>query len=122
MRGVEERLGVKDDQDAFRGELMSKIAAFRLSNPDSPIVYEPLFQDHFDALERSYFTERHDRIVGLVDDALLAFSGGADQLDKDRKEAAHNLVERLISEFAYTENSAGLILGYFQRHNGDLEY
>ncbi len=122
MRGVEERLTVQDDHEEFRGELMSKIAAFRLSNPDSPIVYEHLFQDHFDALERSYFTERHDRIVGLVDDALLAFSGGMDQLDKDRQKAARNLVERLISEFGYSEISAGLILGYFQRHNGDLEY
>ena len=60
--------------------------------------------------------------MGLVDDALLAFSGGMDQLDKDRQKAARNLVERLISEFGYSEISAGLILGYFQRHNGDLEY
>lgn len=122
MREVEERLSVDEDATEFRKNLMTKIAAFRLSNPDSPIVYDELFQDHFDALERSYFKERRDRIVALVEDALAVHSGGGEQMVKDRKEAAVNLVGRLIEEFGYTEASAGLVLGYFERHNEDLEF
>ncbi|MAG55331.1 MAG: hypothetical protein CMJ83_03485 [Planctomycetes bacterium] len=121
MSDVEERLGVEDDFPGFRQNLMTKIAAFRLSNPDSPIVYEDLFMDHFDALERSYFTERRDRIVALVEDALAVHSGGAERMVRDRKEAAIQLVAQLIGDFEYSETSVGHVLGYFQRHHGDLE-
>ena len=40
----------------------------------------------------------------------------------ERREAAVHLVEKLIADFGYTELSAGIILGYFQRHNESLEY
>ena len=120
MSDVEERLSTDEEAGEFRRSLMSKIAAFRLSNPDSPIVYEELFQDHFDSLERSYFEERRERIVALVEDALAVHSGGGERMVIERKEAAVALVARLIEDFGYTESSAGLVLGYFQRHNEDL--
>jgi predicted Ser/Thr protein kinase len=121
MAEVEERLDVLGNAAEFRGNLMSKIAAFRLSNPDRPIVYEELFMDYFDALERSYFSERRERVMSLVEDALAVHSGAGDQMVRDRRDAAKNLVARLIRDFGYTETSAGHILGYFQRHHADLE-
>jgi len=120
MTDVEERLSIDEEVGEFRRSLMSKIAAFRLSNPDSPIIYGDLFQDHFDSLERSYFEERRERIVALVEDALAVHSGGGERMVKERREAAVHLVSRLTEDFGYTESSAGLILGYFQRHNEDL--
>ena len=117
MGEVEDRLDIDEEPAEFRKNLMTKIAAFRLGNPDSPIVYEDLFIDHFDALERSYFKERRERIVSLVEDALAVHSGGGEQLVKERREEALHLVGRLIDGFGYTETSAGLVLGYFHRHH-----
>src|SRR5690606_26894203 len=80
MAEVEAHIGVQGSVDEFRRNLITKVAAFRLSNPDAPLDYEVLFRDHFQALKRSFYRERRDRIVGIVADALLLHSGAGDKM------------------------------------------
>lgn len=122
MTEVEKHLGIKEDNQAFRGNLITKIAAFRLSNPEAPLVFDDLFRDHFEALERSFFRERQERILVMVTDALQVHAGGGGELVPDRLAAAKNLEQRLISDFSYCTSSVARVLGFFHRHHEDLEW
>lgn len=121
LEEVEAHLGVEQNADEFRSNLMSKVAAFRLSHPDDPIVYEELFSEQFRSLEESFFKERRERILAMVDDALVVQSGGGREMTDDRREAARHLVQRLVADFGYTTSSAIVVLSYFQRHFEMLE-
>jgi predicted Ser/Thr protein kinase len=121
MGEVEGHLGVQGNVDEFRRSLITKVAAFRLSNPDAPLDYEKLFRDHFQALKRSFFHERRDRIVAMVKDALVLQSGATQQWVPERKAAAEHLLQRMIRDFGYCEGCVARILGYFHRHGADVE-
>lgn len=120
MARVEERLGVRGSAEQYRRDLMTKIAAFRLTHPDRPILLEDLFKDQYAALERSFYRERRARIVAMVEDAL-AVDGGQDAgLIRERREAAERLVARLISDFGYDRQSVQQVLAYFKAHHHEL--
>lgn len=121
MAEVEGHLGVQGGVEDFRRSLITKIAAWRLSNPEATIDYESLFRDHFWALKRSFFAERRDRILAIVKDALAMLSGGAPQMAADRVEAARHLLGRLVQDFGYCEGCVGRILGYFHRHGSEID-
>ncbi|HMS16671.1 MAG TPA: hypothetical protein PKA37_07505, partial [Planctomycetota bacterium] len=120
MANVEDRIGVQSGRAGFRQDIMNKIGAFRLTHPDRPLVLTDLFRDHVQALEKSFFKERRDKIVVMVEDALLLDAGGGQQLLKDRRDAASKLVARLIADFGYNDESVQQVLAYFKAHHHEL--
>ena len=122
LRRVEERLDV-DGSDAreFRHNLMTKAAAWRLSNLEKTLSLENLFHDLFRALEKSFFRERRDRILAIVDDALLLGNGATDDLSPERLQQAEHLSTRLLSDFGYVPETLRVMLSWFQKHNDLLE-
>lgn len=121
MKDVEERLGITDNVEEYRRNLMGKAAAWRLTNPEQHLVVEELFSEHLTALERSFFRERRDRIFSLVEDALQILAGGGQEMVPERREAAANLMRRLQDEFGYAEGCQGAMLSYFHKHRELLE-
>jgi predicted Ser/Thr protein kinase len=121
MAEVEGHLGVQGNVDEFRRNLITKVAAWRLGNPDAALDYTTLFRDHFQALRRSFFRERRERIMVMVKDALALHSGSVQQMVQDRRAAAENLVRRMIADFHYCEGCLGRVLGYFHRHGSEVE-
>lgn len=121
MAEVERHLGMTGSPDEFRRNLITKVAAFRLSNPEAPLDYEQLFHDHFLALKRSIFHDRRDRVTLIVKDALQIALGSAQALAPERRSGAENLLRKLMADFGYCESCGPRILGYFARHIDDLD-
>ena len=121
MGKVEDRLKVKGNNERFRRDLMTKIAAFRLTHPEKPLVLKDLFADHYQALERSFFDERRERIMTIVQDALEVHSGGGQKLMRERQDAAKTLLDRMVREFGYNKQSVGQVLAYFRAHRDELD-
>jgi serine protein kinase len=120
MSEVESRLDLKEPVDRFRRDLMTRIAAFRLENPERPLVYEDLFEGIFGALRRKVFEEQKAKLARLAEDALAVKASVAEGTPSERKDAARKLLERLSRDFRYCDTCAGEILSYFLRYKDDI--
>lgn len=120
MEEVERHLGITSGADEFRSNSIRRIAAFRLSNPDAPLVLRELFQVQFRALERSFYRERAARVLQLVRDSLQVLMGTGAELDKDRRTAAEAFGTRLITEHSWCEHCVGPMLAWYLRHHEEV--
>jgi hypothetical protein len=120
MTEVERHFDLKEPPAKFRRDLITRIAAFRLDNPTSPLVYGELFEHLFTALKQNVFAEHHQKLVRLTEDALRMESKAGDHLPSDRREPAVKLLARLVKDFGYCEACRSEMLAYFLKYEGDV--
>ncbi|MSR74701.1 MAG: hypothetical protein EXS14_04415 [Planctomycetes bacterium] len=117
MEDVERLMGVSSGAEEFRSNIIRRIAAFRLGNPEAPLVLRELFQVQFRALERSFYRERESKVLQLVRDSMQVLMGTGQELDKERREAATAFGTRLITEHSWCERCVGTMLAWYLRHH-----
>jgi serine protein kinase len=120
MAEVETHLGVTGNADEWRRNLMTRVAAYRLSHPDRPLDLARVFPDLFLRLDRSFYRERRAQIDTMIQDALLLRSGAGRELPRERVEAAEGLFARFVEEARYCEHCAPRMLAHFQRHGASI--
>jgi serine protein kinase len=120
MVEVERHFELKESPARFRRDLITRIAAFRLDNPEKPLVYDELFEHLFSALKQGVFAEQHQKLVRLAEDALATEAKNADHLPSDRRQAAASLLERLVKDFGYCPACRAEMLSYFLRYRDEV--
>jgi predicted Ser/Thr protein kinase len=120
MGEVERHFDLKESPARFRRDLITRIAAFRLDNPVKPLVYEELFEHLFTALRQGVFSEQHQKLVRLAEDALQVEQKAGDHLPGDRRQAAATLLERLVKDFGYCASCRSEMLAYFLRYRDEV--
>jgi predicted Ser/Thr protein kinase len=75
MGEVERALGVTTQPKVFRNEVISKIGAFRVDNPNAALVFEDLFSDLLGTLKEQFYKDRRKQVKRLGD-RLLAYLAG----------------------------------------------
>ncbi len=121
MGEVETHLAVSGSVQEFRSSVMTRVAAFRLSNPSAPLELPRIFPDLFSAMERSFWKARRESIELMIEDALALHAGTAGKLPADRKTKASSLVQQLEKESGYCAQCATVALSYVRQHEADLE-
>lgn len=108
MERVEERLGVAKPAD-FRRELMSRVAAWAIDNPDTKVDYQRLFPAYIERLEEAYYAEHKKQLFEIAQDVLRIASGG--EVEGGAGETARAARERLQQRFGYEDSSLRAALG-----------
>jgi predicted Ser/Thr protein kinase len=121
MESVEKHLDVHADATEFRHTIIRRIGAFRLSQPDEPLVLKDLFAAEYRTLERSFFREREAEVLRMARDALLELQGGNEHLDATRREQARSLGTRLLEEHGWCGECVGAMLSWYLKHQQEQE-
>lgn len=105
LADMEKRLGADEEPRAFRSNLLSRIAAFRIDHPEERVAWERIFPRYLEDLRRQYFREKQSQIATLVEHALQCLDGTQEHLGKDAQAAAESLISALVKEAGYTRKS-----------------
>jgi predicted Ser/Thr protein kinase len=105
MAEVEDMLGRDEKADSFRSRLISRVAAFRIDNPQDDVDLERIFPDYFEKLRETYFGTKQ-KALNRIKHNLLAFADNPRSLDSaDRKQVEVTLAG-LSAEYGYTLETA----------------
>ena len=115
MGRIEGLLDLNESVETFRSNLMTKIAAFSIDNPDEPIRYGELFPEIYNKLKQSFYQER-DRTLTIVEHNILKH--GSDDFrflsSEDQKEVLSTL-ERMSAKYGYCESCAKDVIAFVLR-------
>jgi len=116
MQQVEEYLGISEDAQRFREDLLGQVAAWTLENPDEPLDLMELFANHVADLAKGFSdkTSGQQESIGI---ALLAIGTPDFQtFPAARQEAARATLNRLITRFGYCPHCAPRAVAYLLEH------
>lgn len=115
MREVEGTLGVGSPADDFRHDLISKIGAWSLENPNVRPDYIGIFADHFRRLKESYFEKRRKQVRRGIDEVISLLTGSERSLSDEERTRARATVNVMVERFGYNEASARDAIGLLAR-------
>ncbi len=120
MERIENLLECDESVEVFRSGLMNQVASFRISNPDSPIVYEDVFADLFHRLRSNVFKQSLKKVEKLVTDVFIlegAIPGNVSEADKA---SAESFFTRMQESYGYNEFSLKEALEFLRKRISDL--
>ncbi len=116
MEQVEEYLGVSEDPQRFREDLLGQVAAWTLENPDEPLDLMELFAHHVAALAKG-FSDKTSAQQEAIGRALLAIGTPDFQaVPQARRETARATLNRLITRFGYCPHCAPQAVAFLLEH------
>lgn len=116
MGRIEGLLEIHEPIESFRSNLMTKIAAFSIDNPDEPIRYQALFPQIFNTLKQSFYGER-DRTLTIVEQNILKHDTPEFEfLSKSDQEQVISALDRMESEYGYCAECAKDVIAFVLRN------
>ncbi len=102
MRRLEEAYGVEPDEaEAFRKDVMGRIAAFAIDHPEEDIELARVLSDFLERMRAAFFEERRQQLARLAMDVLTLIEEDEDDLDEVRRGRAEAVFETLRERFGY---------------------
>ncbi len=104
-----------EDPEHFRSNIMTRIAAWSLDNPQQPLDYPTLFPEIYQALKDNFYSERK-RVLTLIEQDILKY--GTDEFDllsDGEKEQVVKALAKMRDEFGYTEDGARDVIAWVLR-------
>ena len=105
MGEVENTIGRDEEAADFRSRLLSKIAAFRIDNPEADVDLERIFPAFFEKLREQYFSTRQGAL-NRIKQNLLAFVDDPESLPRDEREQVESTIASLTDKYGYTLETA----------------
>ncbi len=118
MRSVEEKIGVTEDNDEFRKNFISRIAAWALDHPGQKVDIAIIFPKYLRRLKEAYFEEHRQKVARIARYALTVLTDEDDSvLERDKHEAGEALIDKLVADDGYCRECArvGLAKLFFKR-------
>ncbi len=106
MKKIEDTLEISGDAADFRRDLIAKIGAWSLDNPERRPEYKEIFADHFKQMREAYYEEQRVVVREGVQHVLALVGGRSEVLSDEQRDDARSTLSTLIERFAYTEDSA----------------
>jgi serine protein kinase len=106
MKEVETVLGVTDQAEESRRDIINAIAAWVIDHPDQPIDHARIFASQLKRLRESVFSERRGAVAKLGRDLVLLLREEGSGLDAQRRAAATRALAELKQRFGYEDSSA----------------
>jgi predicted Ser/Thr protein kinase len=115
MSEVEKTLGVGAKRDDFRHDVISRIGAWSIDNPNSKPSYGDIFPKHFQLLRESYFEQRKKIVKKTNQDLLILLTDGAERLEREARVRAEETLAGLLDKHGYCKKCAKEALSFLLR-------
>ena len=115
MENVEQMLGVVRNNDSFRRDLISAVAAHALDHPGERVSYPRLFPRYIQQVREATYGKRKKQLEEIARDVLATVNSETAHLDAERKERARGTIERLERDGGYAEPSIHDAIGELLR-------
>jgi predicted Ser/Thr protein kinase len=106
MTGIEKHLALKESADLFRRNLVGRIAAFALDNPNEKIDYLSVCSNFFGNLKRSYYEEKRRQLERLAKPIPLLGTEEEKTLTAAEKKQAETALKTLCEKYGYCSHCA----------------
>lgn len=111
MEDVENRLGRREDPREWRSHLISRIAAFRIDNPDGEMDLQAIFPRHIETLREQYYASKRAQLDDRIRVILALLDGDTARFEKPALDAARATLEHLRTQRGYADWSVREALG-----------
>lgn len=122
MSDVESRIGRDSPPREFRGQVISRIAAFRIDNPDAQVDLPVIFPHFLEKLRDDYFRAKRRELGALCRQILDHFDGNTKDHDAATRQQIVATLQRLNSDSGYRSEAAraavALLVGSRYRNEG----
>lgn len=101
LKEVELIIAPSEQAKEFRQDVVSRVGAFALDNPDKPVDYQKIFRSQINKLEQHYFAKQQKRITKLHEDLLRYDTDREKELSQEAIANCKNLLDRMRQRFGY---------------------
>jgi serine protein kinase len=106
MEGLEKLMTLRESPDAFRRNLITKIAAYSLEHPKEKIDYHEVFADLFKNLRDSYYRDKAKALVQLAQFVLLSGTDDANLITPPERPKVERTLKVMREKYGYSDESA----------------
>ena len=115
MKELEAAIKIKEDPNEFRNDLIRKIGAWRIENPEGEVDYHEIFPEYFSALEENYFEKRKMTILKNKEN-MVKFFENEKTLSSEEKTQVETTLKALKGEYGYNDESAKSTINFLLKH------
>ncbi len=126
IKEFESSIRLEDDPITYRSQILSKLGAYYLDNPQKKIIYCKVFPDVIHRLKET-FQEEQTKVLKNIADSLIYFEAEQNEhdiagkkmntpLSEDNRKKITKLVNNLVNDFHYTKMGALSLLKYLIKH------
>lgn len=106
MEEFETRMGIsKREAETYRTDLLNKVGAYSLDNPNKRIVYSEVFKESiYKKLKENFIESQKDQIKELVRSLeYYSLDSKANSLEKNKTEFVENVLNNLNKKYGYSK-------------------
>ena len=106
LEGLEKLMSLRESPDAFRRNLITKIAAYSLEHPKEKIDYHEIFADLFKNLRNSYYKEKSKPLIQLAQYVLVFNTDDASMIPASERPKVERTLKVMREKYNYSDESA----------------
>jgi predicted Ser/Thr protein kinase len=116
MGAVESLLDLQEPVEEFRKNLVGRIGAFRVDNPDAPVIYKELFSDIYSSLKQDFFAKRREQIEQIEEQLIRHGTDGASAIDAKNLERVERTIRNMKERYGYGEEGLREVVLFIRKH------
>ena len=108
IENFEEQIGVRTrDASSFRNDVLGKVGAYALDNPNTKINYKILFKDSiYKKLKNNFIESQRDALKEISTELIYRKNDRETDLSEDKKNLLDNLLVNLEKKYGYSKDTA----------------
>jgi predicted Ser/Thr protein kinase len=115
LEGLEKLMALRESPDAFRRNLITKIAAYSLEHPKGRIDYHEIFADLFKNLRDSYYRNKAKALVQLAQYVLVHGTEDSNLIPAPERPKVERTLKVMREKYGYTDESAKEAISFVLR-------
>ena len=115
LEGLEKLMALRESPDAFRRNLITKIAAYSLEHPKEKIDYHEVFADLFKNLRNSYYRDKSKPLIQLAHYVLVFNTDDANLIPPAERPKVEKTLKVMREKYHYIDESAKEAISFVLR-------
>jgi len=121
LEGLEKLMTLRESPDAFRRNLITKVAAYSLEHPKEKIDYHEVFADLFKNLRDSYYRDKAKALIQLAQFVLLSSTDDANLIPPPERPKVERTLKVMREKYGYNDESAKEAISFVLQTIRDCE-
>ena len=106
LEGLEKLMALRESPDAFRRNLITKIAAYSLEHPNEKIDYHEIFADLFKNLRNSYYKDKSKPLIQIAQYVLVFNTDDINLIPQGERPKVEKTLKVMREKYGYSDESA----------------
>jgi serine protein kinase len=115
LEGLEKLMSLRESPDAFRRNLITKIAAYSLEHPKEKIDYHDIFADLFKNLRDSYYRDKSKPLIQLAQYVLVFDTDDVNLIPAGERPKVEKTLKVMREKYGYSNESAKEAISFVLR-------